>query len=296
MTAFSDPASRPDPLADPLGRRRGLSSPALWLIVYGTVCLLIGVALGVVGGRAWPGKTAERPPARAVVAPSAAAPPAVQGAALPAGTPQAAALQAAAPQAAGAQAAAPSDARLAALQARVEATAAAAEAALASSLLAQAAETSRPFRAELDQADRLLPGSPDISALRSVAAAGAPSVATLAAEFPLASSRAAAAARGLNAKGAWSRLMGAFSGLVTLRRIDKLTGNSPDAVLARAERRVRDDDLAGALAELEMLPRPAQDALADWRVRAGRRLEIERRIAAIRQQALQRLVLLGRAA
>ena len=70
------------------------------------------------------------------------------------------------------------------------------------------------------------------------------------------------------------------------RRIGDLEGDSADAILARAERRVREGDLEGALSQLQSLPEPARDAMADWTARAERRVEIERRINALRAQAL----------
>src|SRR5690606_36575202 len=91
---------------------------------------------------------------------------------------------------------------LSALEARVRTletaqarTTDAAAAALAAALLADAAESSRPFADELAALERVLPASADAPALRRLAQAGAPTRAALAAEFDEAAARTVVAAR-----------------------------------------------------------------------------------------------------
>ena len=81
-----------------------------------------------------------------------------------------------------------------------------------------------------------------------------------------------------------------------MRRVDDFSGNSPDAILTRAERRVDDGDIEGALEQLRALPPAAQAATADWRQRAQRRVDIETRIAILRTAALRDLADEGAAA
>ena len=176
--------------------------------------------------------------------------------------------------------------RLEAAQAR---SARAASAAVAAAALADAAATSRPFAAELDNLERLAPGAA-VAGLRPLAATGASTRAALAAEFPEVAARAASASRVAAADSSLvARATAALGALFTLRRIDDLSGQTPDAVLARAERRVADGDLEGALQQLAALPPGGQAATADWRERARRRVEVERRIAALRSAALRDL-------
>ncbi len=66
-------------------------------------------------------------------------------------------------------------------------------------------------------------------------------------------------------------------------------------MLARAGARLDDGDLAAALSELNLLPAPAREAMADWRTRAQRRAEIDRRLDRIREAALADLVRISRA-
>ncbi len=182
------------------------------------------------------------------------------------------------------------NARLDRLERAQQRSARAASAAVAAAALADAAATSRPFVAEVVTLERLSPGSEALAGLRPLAETGAPTRAALAAEFPDVAARAAAASRAAapNA-GVLARLGAALASLVTVRRVDDVTGASSDAILARAERRVADGDIEGALQQLGTLPEGGREATAAWRERAGRRLEIERRIAALRTGALRDL-------
>ncbi len=132
-----------------------------------------------------------------------------------------------------------------------------------------------------------MPESADLRALRPLAETGAPTVAALAAEYPDAAARAAVASRAhAQGEGVIARIAQAFAAIVTIRRVDQVEGPGVDAVLARAERRVDAGDLSGAIGELSGLPPAGQDAMAAWRVRAQRRAEIDRRVAAVRAAAL----------
>lgn len=165
----------------------------------------------------------------------------------------------------------------------------AAAAAIAAGALADAAEESGPFSAELATLERLTPDSPALARLRPLAETGAPTRAALAAEFPSVAARAAAASRSTEGGSFLARAVGALNSIITVRRVDDLTGAEADAVLARAERHVADGDLEGALQELKGLPASGQKAVAPWTEKARHRVEIEERIAALRTDALREL-------
>lgn len=198
----------------------------------------------------------------------------------------------------------PEDTGVAALEARVRSlesaqtrTMNAAAAALASALLADAAETSRPFRTELAALERALPMSPYALALRDLAETGAPTKAALAADFDTAASKASVAARDPGRRGAFlDRVVHALSAIVTIRRVGSTEGDGADALLARAERQVDDGDIDGALRTLNALPPGARAAMADWRAGAEQRAEIDRHVAAIRAAALAELAQAARSA
>ena len=176
--------------------------------------------------------------------------------------------------------------RIVALEAAQARMSRASAAAVAAAALADAAEDSEPFAGELASLERLTPTSRGIRALRELAEQGAPTRAQLAADYPAAAARAARASRGEQGDGFFASLSRWFGSIFNLRRIGSLEGDDADAVLARAERRVREGDLEGALAQLQSLPAPAREAMVDWTAPAERRVEIERRINALRAQAL----------
>jgi hypothetical protein len=191
---------------------------------------------------------------------------------------------------------APANAALAARLERVEidqrrATQAAA-AALAAASLAEAAQSAAPFDAELTSIGQLLPPSTDVRGLQRLARQGAPTRAALAAEFAETAARAASAAHAPpEGSGFFARLGPALSRIVTIRRVDATTGDGADAILNRAQHELEDGDLEAAVADLDKLPPPARGALARWRERAQRRLEIDRQVAAIRTAAMRDLSL-----
>jgi hypothetical protein len=184
-------------------------------------------------------------------------------------------------------------ARLARMETEQRRTSSAAAAALATTALLQAAQTSRPFTAELAAVESLLPQA-QTAALRRFAQTGAPTRSMLADEFAATAADAAAAARapGKDA-GPVAHLSHALSNIVTIRRVEGGTG--ADAIINRAERLVRDGDLEGALLQLERLPAPARQAFAPWIARAEPRIELDRRLAAIRAASIRALTVDGRA-
>lgn len=277
MTVADEPAD----LAPRPERPRRLLGPAFWaLIAFGLVCIALGALIGVYGARLFPASH----PAVPAAAPATAAP---SRPATPVEAPVAAPPISSPPSGAVAEL----GKRLDKVETDHRSTVQAAAAAIAVSAAAEAAETSRPFVRELDAVARLMPDSPDFAALRELAVSGAPTRTGLIAAFPAAADRAAAAARApANGQGALARLTHALAALVVVRRIDRVAGQGPDAVLARAERRVDEGDLAGAVKELDALPPAARTALADWRTGAERRVAIEGRISAIRGVALRGLV------
>ena len=278
MTALPDPSDLA-PSRDPAAyARRRLFSVGFWAMMALCLgCVLAGAALVKFAPMfAGPPPHAAATPA-AVVAATGAAPSASQ---LP--TP-AAPTQAS--QAAAAAVSTLTD-RVQRLESGQTHALDAATQALAASALADAAAQPRPFADELAAFEHVLPYSPDARALRPLAAQGAPTRAALAADLSRAGADAAVAARRPDRNAGFLANLGyAISRVVSVRRIDG-AGSSTDAALARAEAQAADGDLDGAIRLVDGLPPSARDALASWRAKAQRRLEIDRHIASLRAQAL----------
>lgn len=280
-----EPAAPADPAAYGRRPRTGGLPLSVWaLILFGLVCVLAGIAVANYGPRLWPAP----PPAQAPAAATAAAP----TAALAPSGPVAAApppSDLASPDLAGIEA------RVAALETDQGDIAAAAAAAVAASTLSSAADGAEPFNAEVAALERLLPPSADLRALERLAAVGAPSRAALQAGFADQASRAAIALRQPGADAGLAARVGyALSSIISIRRVDTTTGSGPDATLARAEKQAAEGDIEAALKTLATLPPGAAPALADWRAQAERRVEIDRRVAAVRETALADLTRVAR--
>ncbi len=120
-----------------------------------------------------------------------------------------------------------------------------------------------------------------IAPLERRAPAGLPSIADLQAAFPDVARRIAAIELGEEGEGWSAGVLRRLSEAVNLRPVGLVEGGQPTAVAARAEVKLNDGDLAGALEELNALSGAAAEAAAAWRSDA------EARIAA--NQAVSRL-------
>ncbi|TAG12998.1 MAG: hypothetical protein EAZ40_15140 [Rhodobacterales bacterium] len=163
-------------------------------------------------------------------------------------------------------------------QARADAAAAAAEAATqarAREVLAAAAATSATFDAELAAV-----ADPDLQAQLAPFAAGVASLADLQATFPDAARSALQVARATDAEAGWGTRLIDFLGAQTgARSLEPREGDTPDAILSRAEFALGEARLADALAELDTLSPEVQAPLADWRAKAEARLAVDAALA-----------------
>lgn len=289
MSAAPDPAELTAPRDPAAYARPRLMGVSFWvLIAFGVLCVLAGFGLAKFGPSLFPAKPA---PSATTPAGFVGEPPSEPAAPAPV-----AVVDPSPPPPAG------SSAWVAALDERVQAVedeqrrvAEAAAAALAAAALVEASQTSRPFPDELAALQAISPPSPELDALKPLAAHGAPSRAALAAAFPDYAARAASASRAPG-EGAslLARIGHALSRVVTLRRVGDVPGEGVDATLAKAERLIEDGDLDQGLRSLDALPPAGRAALADWRSRAEHRAEIDRRVAAIRAGALTQMSRLAR--
>jgi len=282
MNAAPDPAEIVAPRDPALYARRRVMGPGVWIwLILCVLCVGLGAGVAHYGPTLFKAKPA--PPDEAVsAAPSPQA--VVDRVAAGSGLPVDAGISAIAPPAADLERL---DSRIAALESRQKSITDAATAALAVSALAEATETSRPFVQALGGLQRVLPPSPDLRALSELAAKGAPTRAGLAVQFGALAGRAASASRdpGPDAD-LFSRIRYALSSIVSIRHVGSTTGSTPDAMLARAQALLDDGDVEGAVQALDPLPDAARAVLASWINAAGRRIEIDRHVAAIRADAL----------
>lgn len=163
---------------------------------------------------------------------------------------------------------------------------AAATAARASYAIVAASEASRssgPFEQAHAQLAALLPGDENVAALEPLSRTGAPTRSELLTRFERLDNEIIRAARQSQAgAGFWGRIQAALAQWIVIRRAD--AGDTPEGIVARAEEALAGDRLDLAIQELNRLPAQPKRAAQDWINDAQRRLEIDRRIAAIRQE------------
>ncbi|MFU1477954.1 mitofilin family membrane protein [Roseovarius sp. C7] len=111
------------------------------------------------------------------------------------------------------------------------------------------------------------------SGLNAIADTGAPTLAALQSAFPDAAREALQAARQADPEAnAGSGMLGFLNSQLGVRSLEPREGGDPDAILSRAEARLRDGDLAATLEELDALPDSAKAEISGWIDQAQTRL------------------------
>jgi uroporphyrinogen-III synthase len=144
--------------------------------------------------------------------------------------------------------------------------------------LAGAIDAGMPFAAELNLLVPLVQGDGKlteiIAALQPYAQAGVASRAALEAEFPAVAKAALAEDVADDSYG--ERLMGKLRGLVSLRRVGDVPGDTTEAKLARAEQALHAGDVAKAAELVKSLPPSTSKATAAWLAKADAHLAAKR--------------------
>ncbi|MEM7172706.1 MAG: mitofilin family membrane protein [Pseudomonadota bacterium] len=156
---------------------------------------------------------------------------------------------------------------------------------LASVQFRDALQGSGPFESELKAVEPYGQDDPALAAalapLSTYAAGGVPTLAELQATF----SDTAAAIVGADPASpddSWAEgVLKRISSVVTIRPVGMAEGDGTGAIVARAEAKLNEGDLAGALTELDSLSGGAKDAAADWRNQAQGRLDASAAMAAL---------------
>ncbi len=166
---------------------------------------------------------------------------------------------------------------------------------LASGQLEAALDSGQPYASELGAVRRLAADDPELPALLAKleehADEGIPSLAELRLRFADTALAAAQAAQS-EVSGDWmDRAWARLRSLVTVRPVGgDVAGDSAEARIARAEARLGEGDLAGAIAELEALEGAAAEAAAPWLAGARARLAADQAIERLRARALARVL------
>ncbi len=156
--------------------------------------------------------------------------------------------------------------------------------ALALGILAldNAAQSGKPFAQEWRTLAQYLPQNSDVLMMGPLASTGVPSQTVLVRSFSQnVSAIRAAGDDSADKPGIFDKVKKAMGAIVSIRRTD---GNAKgvDAILARAEAALADDDLSGAVQELGTLDGAANEAAQGWVAQANARVTLEQAIARLK--------------
>jgi hypothetical protein len=159
---------------------------------------------------------------------------------------------------------------------------------MAFATLRAAVEVGRPYATELSTLAALSVGAGDIGSLLDYEDEGIPTLRQLTVSFKEARDKAASATTEVG-DSLLDRLMSSAESLVKVKRVDGAAeGNTPDAVLARAEAKLEQGDLVAVVAEVGTLQGAQRAAFATWLDQARARLDAEKTL-----QRLQKILLVS---
>lgn len=159
--------------------------------------------------------------------------------------------------------------------------------ALTAANLKSAIDRGGPFMAELEAFASVEGAGASVDKLRPLAASGVPTRSQLLSEFSSDASRIIDAAEGApKSQGVWNRLLDSASSVVTVRPVGEVAGDTPDAIVARIENRLKNGDLQGAENEWNTLPQGSKDASARFVRDLKARIEANQLVATMLSGAM----------
>jgi hypothetical protein len=149
--------------------------------------------------------------------------------------------------------------------------------AIASAGLKAAVDRGGPFLTELDTLAGVATDDPSVAALKPFATTGVPSRAELLRTFPdVANSMLATLNQPDPNQSIVERLTESAYSLVKVRPVGNIEGETPEAVIARMEDKLRNGDLQGAALEWNALPDAAKTVSTAYKQSLDARIEVEK--------------------
>lgn len=148
--------------------------------------------------------------------------------------------------------------------------------ALAASALKTAIDRGGPFTGELQTFSGIAGSDPAVQTLEKFAQSGVPSASDLVQKFPQTATTILNAAHQTDEQaGIGSRLLSSAMQMVKVRPVGDVEGDTPEAIVARMEDKLRKGDLKGASTEWDVLPQPAKDASIAYKQTLDARIEVD---------------------
>jgi hypothetical protein len=159
--------------------------------------------------------------------------------------------------------------------------------AIASAGLKAAIDRGGPFVAELSTLEGINPDDPAVKELKTFAATGVPSRASLVAEFPKVADTILASARSDDPNQSLTdRLMSSALSAIQVRPVGEVEGEGPEAIVARMEARITNGDFASAATEWDKLPEPAKKASETYKKSLDARIRVEQLVGTALNKAV----------
>jgi hypothetical protein len=146
-----------------------------------------------------------------------------------------------------------------------------------------------PFKEQLDILEGLVTPSRAISDLKPFAETGLPTMLSLQTGFSDAARSALAAAKRENAKNPMEQFGANLSSLFSVRKTGKVEGDTPSAIISRAEANLEEGNLYEALREIGTLEGDAAAAMDPWVERARSRVAADQLLTDVSSRVLTRL-------
>ncbi|MDP9837454.1 hypothetical protein J2T09_002206 [Neorhizobium huautlense] len=148
--------------------------------------------------------------------------------------------------------------------------------ALAASALKTAIDRGGPFTGELQTFAGIAGSDPAVQTLEKFAQSGVPSASDLVQKFPQTATAILNTAHQTDEQaGIGSRLLSSAMQMVKVRPVGDVEGDTPEAIVARMEDKLRKGDLKGASTEWDVLPQPAKDASIAYKQTLDARIEVD---------------------
>ncbi|MBT9370696.1 hypothetical protein [Rhizobium sp. CSW-27] len=148
--------------------------------------------------------------------------------------------------------------------------------ALAAAALKAATERGGSFQAELQTYSEVAPDDPAVEGLRSYAADGVPTRADLARRLPAAADAMLDAAhQPVEGQSVTERLLASAMRMVRVRPVGEVAGETPEAIVARLEERVKNGDLKAAVGEWNTLPEASRQAASSFKQALDARIAVD---------------------
>ncbi|MBO3762490.1 COG4223 family protein [Ciceribacter sp. L1K22] len=148
--------------------------------------------------------------------------------------------------------------------------------AISATALKAAVDRGGPFLAELDTLAGVAPEDPAVEELRPYAATGVASRAELVRRFPdVANAILAAIHQPEESDGIGARLLSSAFSVIKVRPVGNVDGDTPEAIVARMEDKLRNGDIKGASLEWDTLPEAGKAASNDYAELLKNRVTVE---------------------